>query len=469
MFVDTHCHVQFKDYETDREAVLQRAQDASVSILLCVGIDGPSSRLANALAQKFSFVYSTVGCHPHHAKDFSESLFQELRTVTQSTKVVAIGEIGLDYYRNLSPIEDQKNCFKRMLDLAQEFRHPILLHIRNEEMPSPASVGKAYADVMDILKEKYVPPIRGVNHCFSGSTRELEKILELGLHVSFAGNITFPKSEALREAVKVCPLDRILLETDAPYLSPQSVRGKRNEPAHLRETALEVTRLKGISLEDVMHQTTENALALFPMSRPGEEQLVYAIGDALYVNVTNACSARCTFCELSEPDSELYLKGYRLKMKRNPSVQDVLSALEGAGRYREVVFCGYGEPTLRIEFLVELGRLLKSRGIRTRLNTNGHGNLIHRRSIVPDLAVVMDEVSVSLNAENEEKYNAIVRPHFGVGTYEKVKDFVLECKKAIPKVIVTFVEVPEIDVSACQKIADSLGVEARFRPLDVVG
>ena len=457
MFIDTHCHLQFKEYDSDREETLQRSLSDAVSVLLCVGTNVFSSRGANQMAQKYPFVYSSVGYHPHEAKDFSESVFQELREITQSTKVVAIGEIGLDYYRNLSSAEDQKKCLRRMLDLAEEFRHPVLLHIR-----------EAYPDTLAILRERGAP-IRGLNHCFSGTVAELQAVLDLGLHVSFAGNITYPKADALREVVKACPLDRMLVETDAPYLAPQPYRGRRNEPAYVRETARSIAELKGISLETVETATTENALTLFPMSRPGQEQLVYAIDNALYINVTNACSARCTFCELSEPNSELYLKGYRLKMKREPSAADVLKALEGSERYHEVVFCGYGEPTLRIQFLVEVAKALKARGIRTRLNTNGHGNLIHRRSIVGDLAGLMDEVSVSLNAENDEKYNAVVRPHFGVGTFEKVKEFVLECKKVVPKVVVTFVEVPEIDVTACQKAADELGVEAKFRKLDVVG
>ncbi|MBI4437101.1 MAG: YchF/TatD family DNA exonuclease [Candidatus Omnitrophica bacterium] len=469
MFVDTHCHLQFKEYDPDREVVIQRSLKESVGTLLCVGTDVAMSREANALAQTHRFIYSSVGFHPHGAKDFSESVFQELREITKSTKVVAVGEIGLDYYRNLSPVEDQKRCLRRMFDLAEEFRHPVLLHIR-DAAPTPSGFGgQAYPDMIELLKEHCTLPIRGVNHCFSGSVKELQEMLDLGLYVSFAGNLTYPKSDPIREAVKACPIDRILLETDAPYLAPQSYRGKRNEPAYLRQTAVEVASLKGISLEEVERSTAENALTLFPMSHPGEEQLVYAIGDALYVNVTNACSARCTFCELSEPNSELFLKGYRLKMKRDPSVQDVLSAVGRTDPYQEVVFCGYGEPTLRIKFLVEVAQALKERGMRTRLNTNGHGNLIHRRSIVPDLIGLIDEVSVSLNAENGEKYNAIVRPHFGVGTYEKVKEFVLECKKTLPKVVVTFVEVPEIDIAACQKVADVLGVEARFRKLDVVG
>ena len=457
MFIDTHCHLQFKEYDSDREETLQRSLSDAVSVLLCVGTNVFSSRGANQMAQKYPFVYSSVGYHPHEAKDFSESVFQELREITQSTKVVAIGEIGLDYYRNLSSAEDQKKCLRRMLDLAEEFRHPVLLHIR-----------EAYPDTLAILRERGAP-IRGLNHCFSGTVAELQAVLDLGLHVSFAGNITYPKADALREVVKACPLDRMLVETDAPYLAPQPYRGRRNEPAYVRETARSIAELKGISLETVETATTENALTLFPMSRPGQEQLVYAIDNALYINVTNACSARCTFCELSEPNSELYLKGYRLKMKREPSAADVLKALEGSERYHEVVFCGYGEPTLRIQFLVEVAKALKARGIRTRLNTNGHGNLIHRRTIVPELAGLFDEVSVSLNAENDEKYNAVVRPHFGVGTFEKVKEFILECKKAVPKVVVTFVEVPEIDVAACQKVADELGVEAKFRKLDVVG
>ncbi|MFH1858131.1 MAG: TatD family nuclease-associated radical SAM protein, partial [Candidatus Omnitrophota bacterium] len=435
----------------------------------CAGIDLATSRSANAIAEEHRFIYSSVGYHPHQAKDFTDAVLEELRAACRMAKVVAIGEVGLDDYRGLSPMEDQRQCFRRMLGLAREFRHPVILHIRNSVPSGPHAVGQAYADVLNIWNEKGNASLRGVNHCFSGSLLELEGVLEAGLYVSFAGNVTYPKAEDLRRAVDACPLERMLIETDAPFLSPQSHRGIRNEPAYLKDIAEEIAKIKGISWEQVARQTAANTLALFPMSRPGEEQFVYAIGESLYVNVTNACSAHCTFCQLSTPQSELYLKGYRLRLQRDPSVEEALTALNDAAHYREVVFCGYGEPTIRLSFLTEVARALKKRGIRVRLDTNGHGNLIHRRSIVPELAGLIDEVSVSLNAENEETYQTVVQPRFGAGTYEKVKEFILECKKTLPQVVVTFVEAPGINLAACRQIAESLGVEAKFRKLDVVG
>ena len=459
MFVDTHCHPHFEQFAEDRPEVLRRAE-GSLSALIAVGTDVGTSREANALAQQHRFIYSSVGFHPHEAASFSEALWSDLRECAKATKVVAIGEIGLDYYRMLSPKEDQQKAFVRCLDLAEEFRMPVILHIRD-----------AYEDALSLLKDHFKGPLRGVNHCFSGTTKELEQMLDLGLYISFAGNVTYPNAESLREAAKTCPLERLLLETDAPYLAPQASRGKRNEPSFLTETARVLSGLLQMTPDHLGEVTQKNALRLFPMGLPERErQLVYPIQDSLYINVTNACSARCTFCELSEPASELYLKGYRLRMRGDPSSQEVLEAIGDPTTYQEVVFCGYGEPTLRLSFIVEVARILRQKGAKViRLNTNGHGNLIHRRSIVPDLVGLIDEVSVSLDAENEENYNRVVRPHFGVGTYGKVKEFILECKSALPKVVATFVEVPEIDPEACRRVAQALGVEAKIRKLDVVG
>ena len=457
--IDTHCHPHFKEFDSDRREILKRAE-ASLSALIAVGTDVETSRAANVLAQHHRFIYSSVGFHPHDASQFNEELWNELRECAKSTKVIAIGEIGLDYYRMLAPKEDQKRAFERCLDLAKEFRMPVILHIR-----------EAYPDAIAILKENFEGPIRGVNHCFSGTTKELKQMLDLGLYISFAGNVTYPNAGSLREAAGACPSDRLLLETDAPYLAPQQYRGKRNEPSFVSETARVLAEVLGVTPEHLAQTTEQNTLRLFPMSLPSlERQPVYLIQDSLYINVTNACTARCTFCELSEPDSELYLKGYRLKMQGDPSVQEVLDAVGDPRLYEEIVFCGYGEPTLRLLFLVEVAKTLRQKGAkRIRLNTNGHGNLIHRRSIASELAGFIDEVSVSLDAENEEKYNAVVRPRFGAGTFEKVKTFIRECKDVFPKVVATFVEVPEIDPEACQRVAAELGVEAKIRKLDVVG
>ena len=459
MLIDTHCHPHFEQFDADRDEVLKRAEE-SLAALLAVGTDVETSRQANALAQQHRFIYSSVGFHPHEASSFTDEVFTQLRECAKATKVVAIGEIGLDYYRMQAPKEKQQETFRRCLALAQEFRQPVILHIR-----------EAYPDTVAILKENFKGPVRGVNHCFSGTVKELKEMLDFGLYISFAGNVTYPSAAPLREAAKACPLDRILVETDAPYLAPQAYRGKRNEPSFISETVRVLAEVLGATPGHLAEATQKNTLQLFPMTLPSlERQPVYVIQDSLYVNVTNACTARCTFCELSEPDSELYLKGYRLKMKGDPSAAEVLEAIGDPRLYEEIVFCGYGEPTLRLSFLVEVAKALKAKGAkRIRLNTNGHGNLIHKRSIVHDLAGLIDEMSVSLDAENEENYNRVVRPRFGAGTFEKVKTFIQESKELFPKVVATFVEVPEIDAEACRRIAEALGVEAKVRKLDVVG
>ena len=267
-------------------------------------------------------------------------------------------------------------------------------------------------------------------------------------------------------------------EADAPCRAPEPYRGQRNEQAFLVETAHALAELKQLSFEDVARITTLNAHELFGVGPPPARGVIaYAIRDALYLNVTNACTDRCVFCALSEPDfwagagRAPFVKGHHLRMARDPSVQELIEAAGDPSRYRELVFCGYGEPTIRLQVLVDVARALKAKGARwIRLDTNGHGNLIHKRSIVPDLAGLVDEISISLNTPTAEQYLEICRPTFGLPTYEAIKTFIKECRGVIPKVIATVVAMPGVDVEQCRRVAvDELGVQYRVRTYDEVG
>ncbi|OGW86171.1 MAG: hypothetical protein A3A81_05315 [Omnitrophica bacterium RIFCSPLOWO2_01_FULL_45_10b] len=275
-FVDTHVHLHFPDFQSDFDGVIKRAREAGVRFFINVGTDLKSSEQAIALAERFEFVYATVGIHPHDVKDATPEAMRQLAVLAKHPKVVAIGEVGLDFYspqsvggirpktlcgqisprfvadRNLSPGDVQRKILIQFFDMAKQANLPLVLHIR-----------EAYEVVIELLKKNFKPPIRAVSHCFSGTKEMMMELLELGLFISFAGPVTYKKNDALREAAHACPEDRIVIETDAPFLAPQAERGKRNEPAFMLETARRIAKLRGVSLEQFGQMTLQNCEALF--------------------------------------------------------------------------------------------------------------------------------------------------------------------------------------------------------------
>jgi len=217
-FVDTHVHLNFPDYDADREEVIQRARQAGVEIFINVGTDVETSRASVKLAEEYDFVWASAGIHPHDAKDADPAAIQAIEDMLTHPRVIAVGEIGLDFFRDHSPRETQKEILKQFLGIHKVSGKPLILHCRD-----------AYEDLAALLEEVHLPSYRGVMHCFSSDRKTMEKFLEFGLHISFAGPLTYKKNDPLREACAACPLDRLLLETDAPFLPPQSKRGKRNE------------------------------------------------------------------------------------------------------------------------------------------------------------------------------------------------------------------------------------------------
>ncbi|MFH0876681.1 MAG: TatD family hydrolase [Candidatus Omnitrophota bacterium] len=253
MLIDTHCHLDFPQFDADRDYVLKRAHEAGVDIVVNIGSSLRGSLESVRLARHYPEVFASVGLHPHDAKDFSQDSFAKIKALAQEKKVVAIGEVGLDYFRNLSEPKVQEDVFRRFLALAGEVNLPLIVHCRQAE-----------DEILQIFQESQSLKIPGVVvHCFSGSQDFLQKCLDLGFFVSFTCNITYKKSVALKELVRVAPLDRIFLETDAPYLPPEGKRGMRNEPAAVRDLAQEIAWLKGIDFEMVCAQTTQNAKQFF--------------------------------------------------------------------------------------------------------------------------------------------------------------------------------------------------------------
>lgn len=253
-FVDTHVHFHFPDYNEDREKTIQKAREAGIETFINVGTDVPSSKASLDLASQYDFFYATAGVHPHDAKDANAQVIQELAELLKHPRMVAIGEIGLDFFRDHSPHQKQREVMIQFIELQKTVKKPFVLHCRD-----------AYEELIQLFKTESAPPYQGIIHCFSSNAEIMKRLLDLGFYISFAGPLTYKKNDELRAACKVCPADRLLLETDAPFLPPQSKRGQRNESSYLIETAQVVAELQGVSLEELGVRTTQNARVVFEL------------------------------------------------------------------------------------------------------------------------------------------------------------------------------------------------------------
>jgi len=253
---DTHAHLGLESfYEKDLGKVLARADEAGVRYIATVGIDLEESRKAVAIASKHPKVYAIVGVHPHEAKDVTDTTLEDLSRLARHEKVVAYGEIGLDFYRNHSPRHTQMAVFREQIRLARKLGLPIVIHDRD-----------AHEETMRILKEEKANEVGGIIHCFSGDARMAWGCIAMGFLISIPGTVTFKKAKQVHEVVREVPLDYLLVETDCPYLTPVPYRGRRNEPAYVRYTAEAVAALKGLPFEEVAAATTQNALRIFGLS-----------------------------------------------------------------------------------------------------------------------------------------------------------------------------------------------------------
>lgn len=254
--IDSHCHLDNARFNEDRAAVVQRALDAGIELMLSIGSgDGPPDLEAGIrVAEEFPPVWATVGVHPHDAANATAETFPKLAELLNHPKVVGLGETGLDYFYNHSPRDTQRSVFQRQIEIAKSAQVPLIIHTRD-----------AWPDTFEILERVWAPAgLPGIMHCFSGGPAEAERSLAMGFYLSFAGVVTFPKSAAIQEAARLAPADRILVETDAPYLAPVPHRGKRNEPAFVAETTGFLARLRSVTQEEIALQTSASFRRLFP-------------------------------------------------------------------------------------------------------------------------------------------------------------------------------------------------------------
>ncbi len=271
MWIDTHAHVTAADYDEDRDAVIDSADAAAVKRVIAIGSGYGVSECAAAaqLAERDPRVFATAGVHPHDAREWTAATLGELRKWLARPRVVAIGECGLDYFYENSPRREQREVLAQQLRLARELHLPVVLHLR-------CKTEDAYTDFLEIWERESQAALEGTVHCFTGSTSFAKHALELGLHISFSGILTFKRAEALRETARALPLDRLLVETDAPFLAPQSHRGKRNEPAYVVEVGECLAQLHGLSPEELARITTANAVRLFRLAEQDEEIAAHA-------------------------------------------------------------------------------------------------------------------------------------------------------------------------------------------------
>jgi TatD DNase family protein len=257
--IDSHCHLDSAQFESDRDAVIGRAQAAGVERMLTIGSgDGPPDvEAAVHLADRYPMLYASIGVHPHDASKATAETYRQFEELAQHPKVLAVGEIGLDYHYDHSPREVQRDVFAEQMRIASDAHKPILIHTR-----------EAWTDTMTLVRKHWNPAYGGVIHCFTEGPAEAREALDLGFHISFAGIVTFPKSAGVQAAARMVPADRILIETDAPFLAPVPHRGKRNEPAFVMQTARKVAELRGVTVEEIATITVDNFERLFLINQP---------------------------------------------------------------------------------------------------------------------------------------------------------------------------------------------------------
>jgi len=449
MFIDTHAHLFYPNFNGEVDEVIERAKNAGIDYMIVPGTDLASSAKAIELADKYDMIYASVGVHPHDSKEWNESFIPKLEEIIKHKKVVAIGEIGLDYFYDFSPREAQLKAFEDQIEIALKHNLPIIIHNR-----------EANDDIMAYARKYKESSLRAQYHCFAGTIENARELIEMRHFISFPGNITFKKADSLRNLLSRISVENLLLETDSPFMTPVPHRGERNEPANIKLIAEKIAEVHNLTVEDVARTTSYNAFKLFGIGKKPKLNFTYKIGNSLYINVTNRCNADCVFCDRK---GEAVINGYSLKMKKSeePEAEIYIKEIGDPKQYKEIVFCGYGEPTIRWDVVKKIAKYIKDNGGTTRMNTDGHGNYINKYDITPELEGLIDTVSISLNSTNPEQYAKLMR--VDPKMHKEMIDFAKKAKK-YSRVVLSIVGLSEIDANAAKKfVTEEIGVEFRER------
>jgi TatD DNase family protein len=451
MFIDTHAHLFFSNFNDEVDEVINRAKNAGVDYILVPATDLETSRQVIKLVEKYEFIYGAVGIHPHDTKDWNNSLIDEIKHLAKHEKIVAIGEIGLDYFYDFSPKEKQMEAFKAQIDLALKINKPIIVHTRDSD-----------DDMMNEIRSHKDSGLKAQFHCFNGTLQNAKELIRLNHFISFAGNITFKKFDNLRDIAANLSMESIMLETDSPFMTPEPFRGKRNEPVNVKLVAEKLAEIHHLNVEDVARLTSYNVFRMFGIgSKPGGINFTYKIGDSLYINVTNRCDAKCEFCDR---EGDAVLNGYSLHMTKSdePEALVYIKEIGDPKQFKEIVFCGYGEPTIRWDVVKIIAKYVIEMGGKTRLITNGHGNLINKRDIVPELKGLINTVSISFNSPDARQYSELM----GLDTryYNEMINFAKEAKNYVEKLVMTAISMDEINIEKARIIVEEkIGAEFRLR------
>lgn len=464
--VDTHAHLNHEKFP-DAGDTLEKAAAAGVEYVIVPGWDLPSSERAVELAEKFDKVFAAVGYHPHDASHADDNSLKQIADMSSHPKVVAIGEIGLDYHYNLSTPEVQKRVFESQIEIAKSVKLPVSIHNRESD-----------SDLMEILERQvdagWVLPRRfdyqinlqprGVLHSFNSIYEIAYKAVHLGFYLGISGMVTFGKSgeTELQKVVRTIEPEHFLVETDSPYLAPVPHRGKTNEPAFVPGIVDKISGLQELTTEDIRRITSYNAYKLFGIGEKPQAKIAYRIRNSLYLNLTIRCDADCIFCDRK---GEAMVKGHNLHIEKEPSAEELIKEIGDPKEFKEIVFCGYGEPTIRLDVVRTVADYVKKNGGNTRLDTDGHGNVINHRDILPELKGLIDSVSISLNSTDPDEYAKLMGTPNGK-QWESMLEFARRAKDYIPKVYMSVVGVNGLDVDSAREFVEKMmGAEFRFRPL----
>ena len=478
--VDSHAHLDFHKFESDLDQVLERAWQAGLRQIVTIGagrgVEGAHD--AVALAASHPRLWATVGVHPHDAdlgiewqgdptaepehqvraawEQACELALVRLQALALHPRVVAIGEVGLDFHYDHSPRVFQRELLSRFVRLAVELDLPLVIHAREAE-----------DQVAQILVDEGAGRVGGVIHCFTGHEGLAKAGLDLGFSFGLTGVLTFPSAKQLQRVVGDLPLDRLLVETDCPYLAPVPYRGKRNEPAYVVEVVRKLAEIKGLDFDEAARATSDNARRLFRIQqreRAPRAAIAYRFKDSLYLNLSNRCTQACRFC-LKHHGYDL--AGYELGLSTEPNADEVLVAAEreiATTPTSEVVFCGLGEPLLRPDVVGIVGRALRAKGgLSVRVNTDGLASLVHGRDVAAELVGAVDAFSVSLNAHNAETHARLCPSKFGPAAFEAVCAFIRRSAELFEDVTATVVHGTGVDEEAARQLATSLGASFRIR------
>jgi TatD DNase family protein len=449
MFIDTHAHLFYPNFENDADEIINRAKSEGIDYIIVPATDIKTAYQTIELCDKYDFVYGAVGVHPHDTKGWEPSLLTEIKKLSGHKKIVAIGEIGLDYYYDFSPKEKQIEAFKSQIELAIDLKLPIVIHNRESD-----------EDMLKIITEYCGSGLKAQFHCYSSPLKYANEYIRMGHFVSFTGNITFKKADELRDVLSKISLEHIMLETDSPFMTPVPHRGKRNEPSYVKLIAEKIAEVHNLAVEDIARVTSYNVFRMFGIgSKPGTS-FTYKIKNSLYINITNRCNADCVFCNRK---GEAVRGGYNLKMSKEmePAAEVYINEIDDPQKYDEIVFCGYGEPTIRWAIVKQVAAFVKENGGKTRLNTNGHGNYINHKNITPEMKNLIDVVSVSLNTYDADEYSKIMQVEKNL--FNEALNFVRSSKEFVDKVIISMVDYNNVDYEKVRDLAQTIGAEFRVR------